>query len=78
VRARAHGGRDVQRVAAHQAAGWVHQHVVADAFPLRVQALQDAQRPVVLVARHGAGGGAFNGVVELQARVPGHGWELLL
>src|SRR3989344_4518814 len=73
VGAGADGGGDVQRVAAHQAAGWVHQHVVADGVALGVQALQDAQRPVVLIAGYGAGVVVLCRVVELQAGVPGHG-----
>ena len=72
VRAGSHGGGDVQRVAAHQAAGGVHHHVVADGVAFGVQTLQDAQRAVVLKARYGAGV-AFAAVVQLQAGVPRHG-----
>ena len=37
-----------QCVAGHQATGWVHQHVVAHARAFGVEALQHAQRPVVV------------------------------
>lgn len=74
VRAAGHLGADVQRVAAYQAAGRVYQHVVANGVAFGVQAFQDAQRAVVLVAHHGAG--AFQAVIELEVGVPGHGQEV--
>ena len=60
----------VERVAAHQAAGRVHQHVVTDAVAFGVQALQDAQRAVVRKAGHAALG--FQAVVQVQAGDPAH------
>ena len=66
---------DAEGVAAHQATGRMHQHVVADAVAFRVEALQDTQRAVVQKAGPGAGrgGGGVAVVVELQLGVPGHG-----
>ena len=60
-----------QHVAAHHAARRVHQHVVADARALGVQALQHPQRPAVAVQRHGAI--ALARVVQLQVGVPAAG-----
>ena len=71
MRARPHGGIHFQRVVAHQAARRVHQHVVADAITLGVQALQNAQRAAVPETRHRAL--LFQGVVDVQMGVPGHG-----
>ena len=64
-------GIERQHVAADDAAGRMHQHLVADGIALRVQALQHAQRAVVAVQRDGAPGLAA--VVELQVAVPAHG-----
>ena len=41
--------RDGERIAAHHAAGRVHQHVVADGRAFGIEALQHAQRAVVAV-----------------------------
>ena len=59
-----------QRIAADDAARRMHQHVVADRITLGVQALQDAQRALVEMTRHGAR--RSGGVVECELRVPGH------
>ena len=66
--------RDVQRIAAHQAARRVHQHVVAHGVAFGVQALQDAQRAVM--AEVGDGLAGLQGVVEGERCVPGHRWRL--
>ena len=68
ARARTHG--DLQRVAADQAAGRMHQHVVRDRIAFGVQRLQHAQRAVVLGARHAAT--VLQPIVQCQPRVPGH------
>ena len=65
---------DVQHVPADQAARRVHDHVVADRVALGVEALEDAQRAVVVVAQNGALG--VEAVVEIQLGVPGHGVSL--
>jgi hypothetical protein len=48
----------------------MHQNIVANRIAFRVQALQDAQGPVVLVTRDGTG--SFQTVVQLQSGLPGH------
>ena len=60
----------VECVAANQAARRMHQNIVANRIAFRVQALQDAQGPVVLVTRDGTG--SFQTVVQLQSGLPGH------
>jgi hypothetical protein len=62
VRPCAHVERQVQRVAAHQPAGRMDNHVVADAGAFRIQALQDAQRAAV--AKVGDGFFRLSGVVK--------------
>ena len=59
-----------QRVAPHQAAWGVYQHVMANRIAFRVEALQNAQRPGVRVARYRTAG--FNTVVQRKLCVPGH------
>jgi hypothetical protein len=54
VRAAGRIDRDLQRIAAHEPARRVHEHVVANVCTFGVQALQDAQRALVGVARHRA------------------------
>lgn len=49
-------------VAAHQTAGWMHDDIVENRLAFRVQALQNAQRPVVAKAGHRLVG--VPGVVE--------------
>jgi hypothetical protein len=70
VRAFADTHVDGDGVAAHQAAGRMHQHVVADAVPFGVERLQDAQRAIVFEAGHAAAG--FEREIQAQSRVPGH------
>jgi len=70
--------RQRQLIAAHDAAGRMHEHVVADARAFGVQALQHPQRPAVHAASDGAGkrrrGGVGIGtVVQVEAAEPGHG-----
>ncbi|KAI1692776.1 hypothetical protein Ddc_23339 [Ditylenchus destructor] len=52
----AHVERDpnVQRVAADQTAGRMHQHAVADRVTLGIQALEQAQRAFMLMAHDAA------------------------
>jgi hypothetical protein len=60
----------VQQVAADQATGWVHQHVMADGIAFRVEALEDAQRALVAVA--GDAALVFDQVVECEFSMPGN------
>lgn len=64
-------GIDLEHVTADDAAGWVHEHVVADAGTFRVEALQDAQRAGVAV--EGDGAFAIAAVIEVQLTKPAHG-----
>ena len=63
-------GIELQHVAADDAARRVHQHVVAHAGALRVQALQHAQGAGVTVVRDRAL--AVARVVQRELRVPAH------
>ena len=73
MRARLRVHPNVQHIAAHHAAGRVHQHVLANAIAFRVQALQHPQRALVAVPRDGAA--ARGGVIEGEFGAPGHwGW----
>ena len=56
-------GVDIQMVPPHQAAGGMHEHVVADLMALGVQAFEHAQRAVVPMSEHGAT--FFNAVAKL-------------
>jgi hypothetical protein len=55
---------NIKRVSAHQPAGWMHQHVVADTITFGVQALQYPQWAIVEKLRKGAP--VLPRVIELQ------------
>ena len=62
---------DVEHIAANQAAGRMHQHVVADARPLGVQAPEHAQWTIVREVQ--CGFVFLLAIVERQLRMPSHG-----
>ena len=61
---------NVQHIAAHQPAGRVHQHIVADGRPLGIQTFEDAQRAVVRELHRALA--VLQGIVQRQLRMPGH------
>ena len=63
-------GVDVQHVAAHNAARWVNQHMVANGVAFRVEALQHAQWAVMAVVGNGAC--TIESVIQSQVAVPAH------
>ncbi|MDT4883656.1 hypothetical protein FQZ97_1197160 [compost metagenome] len=71
MRARARVHADIEHITPDQTAGWVNDHVVADRRALRVKALEDAQRAVVLET--GGGFVVLECQVERETGVPGHG-----
>jgi hypothetical protein len=61
---------DVQRVAAHQSAGRVYQHVVANAVAFWIKALQNSQGAGVRMASHALA--CLHAVIQIKFCVPGH------
>jgi hypothetical protein len=66
---------DLQTVAADDAARRMHQHVMADAGALGIEAREHAQRTVVPVAGDGARVLCVVAVGEFEVAVPAHGWS---
>ena len=64
-------GINLQHITTDDAAGRVHQHMVADAWAFRVQALQHTQRAAVAVQRNGAF--TVAGVVQGKVAMPACG-----
>jgi hypothetical protein len=78
VRATFQLGVNVQHVTTHHTTRRMHQHVMANGITLRVQGLQDAQRPVVAVVGDGALArvvwvAARMAVAQIKLAVPCHG-----
>ena len=63
---------NVQFVTAHQTAGRMDQDVVTNLIALGIEALQDAQRPIVQVACHTMT--IFKAVIDAEFGFPAHGF----
>ena len=67
---------NVQHIAAHQPARWVHQHVATDGRTFGIQTFEDEQRTIVREMHRGLAG--LQGIVQRQLRMPGHCLSRLL